>query len=353
MILRVVVLKSVLSSVPPDMPMQQLFCAIVIGILNDLAENCVVLVDDGNLTTKELFEAARGWPIKFRTNILKLLTLLRTRNRFVKIPNGYALAEKCVEITCKHCIGIANATAPVAVISAEPCLCPNANLTNAPAVNVHDYSTSAFHEFRTKARVYQLNRGEWDQQTFERKVLAPLFSDAKLVKIYDRWIGNSIVTRSYDQKVLPSTQVQERFRNALDWIVSVFLATCTQPTRRLEVYSGVDTRNKDRNEIAITVAALKAFEADIRSRHKFPLFTLIIKEEARQSRMLQHGRYLLTDQIGIVMERGFDLLMDDQAMRDMGLDPKRDIRRVHDCLVAYSPDATKIESVVRTLVDLA
>jgi hypothetical protein len=351
MILRVVLLKSVLSSVPPDVPTQQLFCGIVIGILNDLAENCVVLVDDGNLTTGELFEAARRWPIKFRTNVLKLLTLLRTRHRFVKIPNGYALAENCVEATCRYCIGIANATSPAAVIAAGSCVCPDAKLTNASAVNIHDYSTSALHKSRTQARVYQLNRGEWDQQTFERNVLAPLFFDAKVVKIYDRWIGNSIVTRTYDQKVLPATQVEERFRHALDWIVSVFLAASTQPTKRLEVFSAVDTRSKDKNEIAITVAALKAFEADIRTKHNFPLFTLTVKEETRQSRML-HGRYLLTDQLGIVMERGFDLLMDDQAMRDIGLDPHRHIRRVQDCLVAYSPDATKVESIVRTLPDL-
>ncbi len=88
--------------------------------------------------------------------------------------------------------------------------------------------------------------------------------------------------------------------------------------KRLEVFSGVDTRNKDKNEIAITIAALRTFENDIRTKYNFPLFTLTVKEETRQTRML-HGRYLLTDQVGIVMERGFDLLMDDQAMKDIGL----------------------------------
>jgi hypothetical protein len=352
MLLRSVLLKSVLAAVPQDLVSQRLFCGIVIGILNDLAENCVVLVDEHNLTTGELFEAARRWPIKFRPSVLKLLTLLRTRHRFVKVASGYALADNCVELTCKHCIGIANAAAPAAVIASEPCVCATANLTQARAVSVHDYSTSPFQESRTQSRMYQLNRGEWDQHAFERIILVPLFSDAKSVKIYDRWIANSIETRGYDQRVLASTEVGERFRNALEWIIQVFLAASTQSLKRLEVFSAVDTRNKDRNEIAIILAALKAFETDIRSKYNFPSFDLIVKEETRQSRML-HSRYLLTDQVGVLMERGFDLFLDDSAMRDMKLDPTRDVRRIQDCIVAYCPEAAKVEGVVRTLPNLA
>jgi hypothetical protein len=161
---------------------------------------------------------------------------------------------------------------------------------------------------------------EWEVQFFERQVLVPLFMDAKLVKIYDRWIGNSIPTRDYQQKVLAATNVEERFRQTLEWIISVFLAASTQPLKRLEVYSGIDTRNKDNKEIGIIVAALRAFENDIRNKFNFPSFVLSVKEETRQSRML-HGRYLLTDQIGIAVERGFDLLMDDSAMKDWVLTP--------------------------------
>ncbi len=51
--------------------------------------------------------------------------------------------------------------------------------------------------------------------------------------------------------------------------------------KRLEVFSGVDTRNKDKNEIAITIAALRTFENDIRTKYNFPLFTLTVKEETR------------------------------------------------------------------------
>jgi hypothetical protein len=224
-------------------------------------------------------------------------------------------------------------------------------LKNAPAVSIQDYSISQFYGQRAASRVHQVNRGEWEVQFFERQVLVPLFMDAKLVKIYDRWIGNSIPTRDYQQKVLAATNVEERFRQTLEWIISVFLAASTQPLKRLEVYSGIDTRNKDNKEIGIIVAALRAFENDIRNKFNFPSFVLSVKEETRQSRML-HGRYLLTDQIGIAVERGFDLLMDDSAMKDMGLDPVRQARRVQDCLLAYSPDASKVDLLVRTLRDL-
>ena len=55
------------------------------------------------------------------------------------------------------------------------------------------------------------------------------------------------------------------FETHLNGIVSVFLAASIQPMKRLEVFSGVDTRNKDKNEIAITIAALRTFEKLVRT----------------------------------------------------------------------------------------
>ena len=107
----------------------------------------------------------------------------------------------------------------------------------------------------------------------------------------------------------------------------------------------------DKKEIAIVASALKAFETEIRTKYSFPEFRLIVKEETQRVRML-HSRYLITDQLGVVMERGFDLLMDDGMMREIGLDPRKDIRRVQDCVVAHCPDAGKVENVIRTLPDL-
>jgi len=337
MLLRVVLLKSVLSSVPSDLESQRLFCGVVIGALNDLADNCVVFVDEAGATPAELFEVAHQWPIKYRTAVLKLLTVLRTRHRFVKVPNGYALSEKCPEPTCRYCIGIANVMTPDALLAAGACICPLADLKAGSVVDIREYSTSAFHAARRRAFVYQLNRGEWDQPTFEANVLVPLFSYSKVVKIFDRWVGNSIVTRSFDGKVLNQAQVTERFRAALDWIVGVFIRTSRQSPRLLEVYSGVDTRSMDKKEIAIVASALKGFENEIRTKYSFPEFRLIMKEETQRGRML-HSRYLITDQLGVVMERGFDLLMDDG--------------RIQDCVVAHCPDAGKVENVIRTLPDL-
>jgi len=240
---------------------------------------------------------------------------------------------------------------PEAILAARACICPLADLKAGTVVNIQEYSTSAFHAERRRAAVYQLNRGEWDQSTFEAKVLVPLFSYSKVVKIFDRWVGNSIVTRTFDGKVLDQAQITERFRAALDWIVGVFIRTSRQSPKLLEVYSGVDTRTMDNKEIAAVASALRSFESEIRKKYGFPEFRLILKEETRQARML-HSRYLITDQLGVVMERGFDLLMDDAMMRDIGLDPRRDRRRIQDCVVAYCPEAGKVESVIRTLPDL-
>jgi len=232
------------------------------------------------------------------------------------------------------------------VIAAEPCVCSEANLINAPVLTVEDYSTSPFHDSLVKSRVYQLKRGQWDQRDFEENVLVPLFLYAKSVMIYDKYIAQSIDTRGHNGRVLASTQLKDRFRRTLEWIIHVCVTTSVEPVKQLEVYTAVDA-GKDNNEIAIILAALKTFEADVRTKYKIPSFTVIAKEETRQSRM-PHGRYLLTDQLGVLIECGFDLLLDDGAMPELKRDPARDLRRIRDCVVAHCPDATR----ARALQDL-
>lgn len=352
MLLRVVCLKAMLSALPPEPDLQTLFCGTVIGLLNDLVDNCIVLIDESGVATEELFSVARSWPMKFRKSVQNLLTVLRTRHRFIKIPNGYLLSHHCPETSCKYCIGIANAEGPNAVVVAGPCICPTVDFEIPAAVKVQEYTTSQFYEVRRKALTYQINRGEWTQSEFEAKVLTPIFAYAKIVKIYDKWIGNSIVTRGLNRIVLDATQVNERYKNTLDWMIDVFIRVCRQADKRLEIYSSIDIRNKDKKEIAITVAALQHFQNEVRRKYNFPGFAVIIKEETGTARMF-HARYLITDQVGVVMERGFDLLMDDSMMMDMGMDPRRNARRMLDCVVAFCPEASKVEAAVRMLPSLA
>ena len=96
---------------------------------------------------------------------------------------------------------------------------------------------------------------------------------------------------------------------------------------------------------------LSQFEADMKRRYSFD-FTLKIKEESGRDQEMPHARYLITDQIGILIERGFDLLWTDQQMRDNGLNPSNDDRPIRDVTISRISEPNKIEAAVRKLPDL-
>src|SRR5205809_5011454 len=97
---------------------------------------------------------------------------------------------------------------------------------------------------------------------------------------YVNRVGQNIVRNSDAQVPFTIKVIDSEEINAFA-LPGIFLAASSQPMKRLEVFSGVDTRNKDKNEIAITIAALRTFENDIRTKYNFPLFTLTVKEETR------------------------------------------------------------------------
>ena len=352
MLLVSAILATAFEAVPVEEKAQRLYCNAIIAILHDLAENCVVLVDEGNVITGKLFDAAHSWPLKYRTDVLTLLTLLRTRNRFVKIPATlYEKHEHCSQEPCKHAVGIAKSERHDVLLAGGSCPCGYAKETRLSWTVVEDYSLSAFFRERRDAAIFLLTRAQWDRSTFERRVLSPTLKYARMVKIYDRWLGNTIETRSYDGKVLTSTAVASRYRQSIEWIIQVFLRDRTRLKSPVELYSSIDTRGKDKREIAIAIAALRVFEAEIRASYALPEFSIFIKEETAKARML-HGRYLITDQIGIIVERGFDLLMSPEMMRDAGYDPASAEVRIQDSVIACCRDFSRVDQLVRTLPDL-
>lgn len=62
-----------------------------------------------------------------------------------------------------------------------------------------------------------------------------------------------------------------------------------------------------------------------------------------------HRRFLITEQTGVLVERGFELLWDDSEMIKRGFTPNVDPRPLWDVTVAYCRDEDKIETAMRKL----
>ncbi|MEH2157269.1 MAG: hypothetical protein V7K66_23960 [Nostoc sp.] len=342
MLFRTIVSPSVFNGLPKDVSAQKSFCSTNIQLLYDLTENCVVLLDSDKYISNAIIEAIEKWPVKFRKPAKELIKELRIKNRLVISPKEYTLCSQCNIDYCKQCIGIALTCSPNAIFTTEDCCqcVKNQSLPIRP-IDTAEYSISRFFQYRRQISPLTLNDREWNQEKFEEQILIPLFRDAKHIKIYDRMIGRA--TKNF---------IPEHYKTTLEWVFDIFLQESSSRTGRVfEVYSGLDTRYLSHQEIIDIKNLLRQFEADMKRRYSFD-FTLKLKEESGRGQEMPHARYLITDQIGVLIERGFDLLWTDQQMRDNRLNPSSDDRPIRDVTISRILEPNKIESAVRRLPDL-
>lgn len=325
MLFRILLSPSVFSEIPKEDYPQKLFCALVIRLLHDLTENCVILVDDTKIFKMITNALEDKWPIKFRKPAKELLRKLREENRIVKVP-GYCISPDISTECCQHLSGIAIAYPPTAIVFTEKCSLEINRLPN--AFNLLDYGTSDFSRSRKKSSI-TLTQGEWNQEEFELKVLIPLFQDAKTIQIYDRWIGRSSLNNF------------DNYQNTLKWLINLFLKKSRHGSQGIfEVYTGLDTYSLSTTDLKSAVSKLRSFENDI--QQTLPQFKLYIKKEISGSAMV-HARYLITDQrIAISLDRGFDLLLPRTPYPSL-------LRDVH---ISYCSEHNKISKAAKLLIDL-
>ncbi|MEH2412436.1 hypothetical protein [Nostoc sp.] len=342
MLFRTVVSPTIFNGMPEDVLAQKSFCNTNIQLLYDLTENCVILLDTDKSISNAIIDAIEKWPVKFRKPAKELIKELRNKNRLVVAPKEYTVCSQCNIDYCQQCIGIALSCSPNAIFTTEDCCqCVKNQTLPIRPIDTAEYSISRFFQHRRQISPLTLNNKEWNQEQFEDKILIPLFRDAKHIKIYDRMIGRA--TKDF---------IPEHYKNTLEWVFDIFLQESSSRTERIfEVYSGLDTRYLSHQEIIDIKNLLCQFEADMQRRYSFP-FTLKLKEESGRGQEMPHARYLITDQIGVLIERGFDLLWTNQQMRDNGLNPSNDDRPIRDVTISRISEPNKIETAVRRLPDL-
>ncbi|GET42903.1 hypothetical protein MiSe_77210 [Microseira wollei NIES-4236] len=313
--------------------------SMVIRLLQDIENNGVVLVDDTNCIRASLLQDIPKWPPKFRKKAEVVLKSLKKKNRFVEVSLKEEVTATCKNKPCQKCIRIAKIYSPAAILASQDCIeCAKAQLkavSSVEVVDVAEYCLSDFFESHLKLSDRTLNKGEWKQDKFEQEILIPLFRDAKHIKIYDRWIGRSVSNQRNPG------QISDNYKLTIEWIIDVFLQKSRWGVDGIfEVYSGLDTRNNKAN-VPTFVTELRKFECDI--KQSLPNFKLTIKEETKTNQM-PHERYLITNQVAVSIDRGFDLLLDNRKIPHP--------RRVRDVTVAYCSEPGKIEQAVRSMPDL-
>ena len=329
MLVRTILLPSVFRVNPGKSNAE--YC-MVIRLIQDLEKNGIVLVDDTHCTLAAMREDIKKWPQKYITKAQKLLISLEKRDRFVEISLNDEVQAKCKNQQCQQCIRMAKIYLPPAIISSNHCNeCAEKQIAQFPSIEVVDvaeYSMSNFFEAHLNQNDHFFGKGELTQQEFDDKILIPLLRDAKHVKIYDRYIGRSILNK----------KVAKKYKFTIKWILDVFLRERGSKFKGVfEIYGGVNiSKDIPKAKTDDAIVALREFEKDF--KEMYPNFKLLIKDETKGSEML-HDRFLVTNQVAVSLGRGFNLLFGNPS-------------RVQDVKIDYCSQPGEIEQAVKKLPDL-
>lgn len=351
MLLPMVLIPNSISTNSIDCADQKLICSNGITLLRDLCEYGFIMDNKNSDIWNELCSTVISWPITFRKKVEELLFRLHNSGRITKYKELFNGSEKCTNNICKFCIGLAKASHPHTIVVNKDCsLCSREQIPESVEIcDILEYPISKYSEYRDNPLIpIHLSDGEWNQNDFENKILIAIFKYAKSVKIIDRYIGklwkNEQKSNSYN--------LSPNYRLALKWIIEAFINYCiNKETAVFEIYTGFDCENESIEINEQKVAELRKFEVELKDIYKFNFKLHIKKEIHDRSKEMPHGRFIFTNQIGLLIERGFDLLWNNKKMKEKGKNPKKDPRPIRDVSISYCKDKAKIERDIRKLED--
>lgn len=175
----------------------------------------------------------------------------------------------------------------------------------------------------------------------EREVLRPFLRFAQSVTALDPYIGRRIQD---DLERGNRAEVGEGFDRSVRALLEAY---CDWEPRPREV--GADHhRVQSHREVPAALAALQRWQRSLAADFPAVPVAVDVREEDRGMRQLPNDRYLTSNQASIPASRGLDLLFTDRQMRDRGLDPRRDARRIHGTVLTLLPPVADVLVEART-----
>lgn len=360
MLSKIVILPMALSAVPTDPEAAELFFSSIISALQDFAENCVLVMEGTKIggrivATGSLLTALDQWPPKFKIRAQKVLKALETRNRIILEDGTKSPCKGCSIPVCSLALGaavVSSAKYPLDLILAGgPCVACSGTTFPQITLGASRYFVSEFSRKRRSQRTLLLGDAEIDATQLEKRFLEPVFTCAEVLKLYDRLIGQKILPREA-AKAGASTRdigLPENYRLTLEWLVRSFARYSCASMKLVELYTTVDYSYMDKNHIQRFERSIREFIDAIENTSGIRI-RVYIKQETEQQKMV-HGRYLLTDKIGFLVERGFDLLWSTEQMAGASSGGTGRAPFVRDVMISICPAAERIESLTARLRD--
>ncbi|MGK7902482.1 MAG: hypothetical protein AB4352_13895 [Hormoscilla sp.] len=330
MLVPTVLLPSVLTATTDDSDSFGKLLELLINI--EKSRIGVILVDEHQRLWNYLLQRVNEWPQAKRTKLQTLLKKVRKNKSFVSVTLDNKIESNCSNKHCDSGICIAKQHLTKAVVARQDCHpCAITQLAGSSALEIvnldEEKSTEYFYNILGKSDRVFPNGVNLEQ--FKQEIILPIFRYSKNVKIYDRYVGRSILRRN-----------AKNYKSMLEWLLEVFADNSRQGI--FEVYCGFKPKNLSQSDEEKSKAKTKLKQLEAYFQNIYPQFKLIVKDETKGKEFI-HDRYIITDQLAISMGRGIGLLSEELSSPEDWL---------LDFNIACCSEPGEIEAAVRSLPDL-
>jgi hypothetical protein len=339
------------SDIAEAEPARSLACSSAVSLLQDLTENCMLFLDTEGAIMREISDALKNWPAEHQKRISSILERAAKRGRVVRLPLTHSGGLGC----CSGCklasdllVAARDLSPSIVSFVADSCReCAEMVGNKTTVYSLADYPLSAFFNVRRASRSITLGDGQWNLDDLAEKFMLPLVKYSSIVKIYDRLLIKSMWTEA--EKRTPREHLQfavpSNFRLTLNWLFGLLKSKGLRP--RIEIYSVLQTGSMDTPTLTLAKEAIAQFEKNAKAQFDLDVKVIVKKETSIQG--MPHGRYIMTSQFAFLVERGFDLLWDDDRMQAARMDPSRTVRKVRDVSISLCEDPSSVDNMTRRL----
>lgn len=323
MLFNTVHIPEVYRRIPKNLANRDTYCELLVLRLREALRDCQILVDPQEEISQAIERAIKKWPEAHKKEAQELLIALSRRHRLIPfVPsNDQVMPATCGSPSCRPAFEIAvDPRSQLDLILTVPG-CQGCNVLN-KASDVNHYSLSPFAKECSRKETVRIDPSTWDKVRFEREILGPVFRNAKQVVLIDKYPAKNMM------RVGGRVLMKKRWRDNLDWIIEQvgaysirtsppgIIVYCEYHASKSITYEETSRSMMDwAHDWSQRTRPLSVKTEVIKADPKIP-------EQKRQSDgnakvRMTHARWLVTDQIILLIESGFDLLeMSEEAGGD-------------------------------------
>jgi hypothetical protein len=282
----------------------------IVRWIREASDAGVILVDSGDVLIGLARTLSKSWAPRHQKELEVLLVTMKRQHRLIALPCGVASAgatQPCRVTADLTSSSIRGAAIRPSVCDCEEMYCQAMSDTAVP-VDIEDERDFS-NLLHRKGEI--VKEGGWRKEDFADQILAPILRYTQSVIVYDRLLGDTSVNIPFDGVV----KVKDNFSDGIEWLLHVFRESSIYRKLSVVILTEVAERK-------VSPGQMNAVERDLVLWAKRRLGRKDMEIELRVQRAvntprgrhfadrkpMHHDRFLITDQFGINIGRGVDLL---------------------------------------------